>query len=484
MFKSLRIRLRVLLIFAGLTIGALLSITAALWYNYHRLTTAHNNETSFTSEDVFSAFLNTGLMAGFAMLGLTVFIWLLFDENVAKAVEHLAANLRSRAHTDLTDEMDPELARYLGDLGPAASALTKRLSEEKVKTAEAIARETARLEEEKAQLTKLFSDIPIGVIMVGNNEQITLYDGQAAAAFENYHPLGLGQPITDYFCETTLNQTCEGLKLEPPGASVDIRLPTADKTLDYKASLRLLGEGLGYIIALSAEHKGLASRPLTFDFSINEQLTSAKLGDKKLRDLCCIVFDTETTGLSTNSDDVIQIGAVRIVKGRRIEGEIFDSYVNPNRPIPPASTKVHGIRDDMVKGAPDFIAAAEKFYRFSKNAILIAHNAPFDLAFFKRDGETEERKFNHPVLDTVLLSASVFGQSMSHTLDALASRLGIEIEEEVRHTALGDAIATAEVFLKLLPLLEAKNIITLRDAQEAMRKEQRLLMVVNDEDEL
>lgn len=484
MVKPANIRLRLGLLFAFLGLASLSSIIAALWFNYSRLTNSDITSPLINNE-IFSSFINTGLMAGFAVIGLTLFIWRLFDENIAKAIEQLAATLRARAHTDLRDEATPGHNSYLGDLGPAASALTKRLSEEKYKTAEAIAKETARLEAEKTQLTKLFSDIPLGIIMVSNNDHITLYDGQAAAAFEDYHPLGLGHHIGDYFCQTSLNDVCADLRKQPPGADRDIRLPTADRSLDFDACIRLLGEGLGYVIALSAENKGLAARPLVFDFSINENLTSAKLtnqeADQRLSDLSFVVFDTETTGLSTTSDMVIQIGAVRIYNGRRIDGEIFDLYVNPERPIPSASTKVHGITDEMVNGAPLFPKAAEKFHRFSKNAVLVAHNAPFDLAFFKRDGESGSQLFDHPVLDTVLLSAALFGQSATHTLDALAERLGVTIEESARHTALGDAIATADVFLKMLPMLKAQNITTLKEAQTAMRQHQRLLKIVNDD---
>lgn len=473
MFNSLTLRARILLIFAFLGLGSVVITGAALWVSYLR----EGNPA------LLSPFLQAGLMAGFGILGLTVFIWLLFDENVAKAIDSLAAALRARAHTDLTTDVDPGHSRYLGDLGHAAQALNKRLSEEKYQKAAAIAEETARLEKEKANLTSLLSEIPIGVIMVGNDEQITLYDGQAAIDFEDYNPLGLGHPISDYFCSEALNAAREELKVKQQNSILDLRLPSADHSLDFSAGLRLLGEGLGYVITLSPSHHGLAPRPLTFDFDITENLASKELSSTPLKELCFVVFDTETTGLSTSDDQVIQIGAVRLLKGKRVNGEIFDCFVDPLRPIPPASTKVHGINDEMVKGAPAFEEAARKFHSFAKNAVLVAHNAPFDLAFFKRDGETETRKFNQPVLDTVLLSAIIYGEAVPHTLDALAERLGITIKEEVRHTALGDAIATADVLLRLLPMLKSKGIITLKQAQQAMHRHHNLLEVVNDQHE-
>lgn len=469
MLKNLSLRLRILLFFALLALGSIAIVALALWLSYSRL----------TSPELFSAFINAGIYSSFGILGLSVFIWLLFDENIAKAIEQLAANLRVNAHTDTTDEVDTKTGRYLGDLSSAAAAVTQRLSETKYQTAEEIARKTAQLETEKAHLTKVLSEIPLGVILVGKNGQVSLYDGQSAAAFENYHPLALGQPITDYFCKETLSEVKQQLSEQKPGAVQDIRLPSSDKSIDFEATVRLLEDNLGFVIVLSARDHGLAPRPLVFDFDISEHLANKQQASTNLSDLCFVIFDTETTGLSTKADDVIQIGAVRILSGQQINGEVFDTYVDPKRLIPTASTKIHGITDAMVKGAPLFTQAAKKFHAFSNNAILVAHNAPFDLAFFKREESKTGLTFDHPVLDTVLLSAAIYGQSATHTLDAIAERLNITIEEKVRHTALGDAIATAEVFLKLLPILKAQGIITLKDAQNAMRKHQRLLSVQN-----
>ena len=469
MFKNLSLRIRILLFFALLALGSILITLTALWYSYQRL-----NEPF-----LMSAFTNAGLISSFGILGLTVFIWLLFDENIAKAIEAISANLRTQALSGTSNSLDPKSTQYLGDLQPAASAVTKQLSENKYLTAEKIARQTDQLENEKRQLTQLLSEIPLGVIMVGSNEQILLYDAQSAASFEDYNPLALGQPITDYFSKEVLDQTLKALEQAPSATTKNIRLPTSDHSLEFKANISRLEKGAGYIIALDEKNHGFAARPLTFDFSITEHLASKKQASSKLQDLCFIVFDTETTGLSTKTDDVIQIGAVRIIKGQRVHGEVFDHFVDPKRPIPTASSKIHGITDEMVQGAKEFPEVAKKFHKFCKNAVLIAHNAPFDLSFFKRE-QSEYLQFDHPVLDTVLLSAIIYGQTLPHTLDALAERLGVTIEEDVRHTALGDAIATADIFLKLLPVLEAKGIKTLKDAQIEMRKHQRILAIENE----
>jgi len=158
---------------------------------------------------------------------------------------------------------------------------------------------------------------------------------------------------------------------------------------------------------------------------------------------------------------------------------VFDTLVNPGRPIPAGSTEVHGITDAMVADAPDVADVCRRFHRFAEGAVLVAHNAPFDMSFLKRrEGELGVR-FENPILDTVLLSAVVFGQHETHSLDALTHRLGLTIPEEARHTALGDTVATADALLKLLPMLQARELRSFGDVLAEMRRHGRLLKDLN-----
>ena len=220
-------------------------------------------------------------------------------------------------------------------------------------------------------------------------------------------------------------------------------------------------------------------RDVVYDFDLLSKSRSAEVETTRLEDLTFVVFDTETTGLSPERDELVQLAAVRVVNGRRVMAEVLDTLINPGRPIPPGSTDVHGITDSMVVGAPTPVEAGARFHRFARGAVLVAHNAPFDLAFLRRHEEAMGLRFEHPVLDTVLLSAVVFGQLEEHSLDALTQRLGITIPEEARHTALGDTVATAEAFLRLVPMLRARGLETFGDILAEVRRHGRLLKDAN-----
>jgi DNA polymerase-3 subunit epsilon len=207
----------------------------------------------------------------------------------------------------------------------------------------------------------------------------------------------------------------------------------------------------------------LPPRPEFFDFNLLAQPHGGKLGKTLLRDLVYVVFDTETTGLSPmGGDAIVSLAGVRIVNRRILTGETFDRLVDPERPIPPESTRFHGITDDMVAGRPPLAVVLPQFKAFVADAVLVAHNAAFDLKFLRLHETKSGVVFDNPVLDTMLLSSHLDGEDEDESLDAALDRHGIVIEG--RHTALGDAMATAALLLRLIDGLEAKGIRTLDDA--------------------
>ena len=211
------------------------------------------------------------------------------------------------------------------------------------------------------------------------------------------------------------------------------------------------------------------SRPEYYDFDLFEHIGAVgALADRKLSELAYTVFDTETTGLEPSAgDEIISIGAVRIVNGRVLKQEVFEQLVNPRRPISRESTAVHGIDGKQVAGEPPIGQVLPRFHRFCEDTVLVAHNAAFDMRFLELKEASTGVRFGQPVLDTLLLSAVVHPSVDNHHLDMIAERVGVRVIG--RHTALGDALLTADVFLRLVPLLAERGIVTLGQALEASR---------------
>ena len=214
----------------------------------------------------------------------------------------------------------------------------------------------------------------------------------------------------------------------------------------------------------------IESRPEFFDFDLFAQAdTDTALDERPLGDLVYTVFDTETTGLNpSGGDEIIQIGAARVVNGRLLRQESFEQLVDPGRDIPAAGIPIHGITPDMVVGQPRIDEVLPAFHQFAQDTVLVAHNAAFDMKFLQLLEPRTGLRFQQPVLDTLLLSAVVHPNQESHRLEAIAERFGITVLG--RHTALGDAVVTAEVLLKLIPLLKDMGIVTLAQARAAAQQ--------------
>jgi DNA polymerase-3 subunit epsilon len=203
------------------------------------------------------------------------------------------------------------------------------------------------------------------------------------------------------------------------------------------------------------------ARPEFYDFGLLAQHADVgDLADRTLKSLTFVVFDTETTGLKpSQGDEIISIGAVRVVNGRLLTGETFERLVNPGRVIPPESIQFHHITDEMVKEKPPIAIVLPQFKSFAGDAVLAAHNAAFDLKFLHMKEKATGVRFTNPVVDTLLLSRLADQHLADHSLDGVAERFNVEIPD--RHTALGDALATAVVLVRLIEILESQGITTL-----------------------
>ena len=208
------------------------------------------------------------------------------------------------------------------------------------------------------------------------------------------------------------------------------------------------------------------SRPTYYDFDLFAASEARRDRDSTpLSALAFTVFDTETTGLDpAGGDEILQIGATRIVNGRLLEGEEFDALIDPGRSIPEAGIAIHGITPAMVRGCPPATVVLPAFRAFVADTVLVGHNVAFDLSFLTRKEAATGVAFDMPVLDTLILAGLVHPGETSHGLDETARRLGLPAAT-ARHTALGDALATAGILVRLIPLLAQRGIVTLGDAR-------------------
>ena len=596
----LSLRHRILLIFVGMATGSVLALVLGLYYGYYK------NANPWSLDAVIVG----GVVAAFCILALTFGVWWLFDEHVAKPIERLTGELRTRAHSHVDSHLQDLEARHLGDLAAAASSLMRHLNEARNELAETVASETTRHVTEKERLIGVLGDVPVGILVCAADHRLVFYNAEAgkllgaASGVSRYSDAsaegvaaGLaklrGASATDpasrlarhsdasaadsgasvvdggfmsapatvlcldrsvfAYLDAESIETAYATLLEQArtdaNASITLTCTTCDPDHVLHSHMRVLGDGRpaqdgaktqgdttendfrtadsGYILVLEplAKREGsvhantdsvgrrqtdarnefsgrrvgstsdsstgteapptgdacsstetLPTRAVVYDFELLHRTWHADIAHTPLHALTYVVFDTETTGLLPDSGDkIVQLAAVRIVNGRRVEAERFDTLVNPARDIPAASTRIHGITDDMVATAPHIEVAARRFHDFSDGAVLVAHNAGFDMAFLRRLERRIGFRFDQPVLDTVLLSALVFGDGENHSLDALAARLAISLPEEIRHTAIGDASATAEALLKLLRALQARGLHTYGDLEEELQRHRRVL---------
>ncbi len=167
-----------------------------------------------------------------------------------------------------------------------------------------------------------------------------------------------------------------------------------------------------------------------------------------------VVFDIETTGFSPINNRIIEIGAVKVEKGEITDR--YSTFVNPDVPIPFEIEKLTGINDNMVIDSPMIDEILPQFLAFCEGAVLVAHNANFDMSFIIENTKrlNLEREFTY--VDTLGIARVLLPNQSKHTLDAVAKTLGVSLENH--HRAVDDAEATAEIFVKFIPMLKSEGV--------------------------
>ena len=175
-----------------------------------------------------------------------------------------------------------------------------------------------------------------------------------------------------------------------------------------------------------------------------------------------VVFDLETTGFSAAKNKIIEIGAVKVVDGSITER--FTTFVNPKVPIPYEIEQLTHITDDMVLDAPMIHEILPQFMEFCQNAVMVAHNADFDMSFIRHNCDLLGLECEKTVLDTVALARVLLPSLNRFKLNTIAKALNISLENH--HRAVDDAACTAEIFIKFVEMLRERGIETMENLEQ------------------
>jgi DNA polymerase-3 subunit epsilon len=371
--------------------------------------------------------------------------WPLIEMRVGTILEKIAVKARHQLHLRLVP------GEYDKDLQLSADSYSFTLA---VLFLMQQAHEAFRIDDFRCNLQRQNGYVHFDLIWPGppmRMETVDLWTEKVLSLKEQGLPLTLGEVI--HYHQAEIWPYAESQ--ETPTTGIRLTLP----------ALKTIEKHLPHNLAIIPD-----SRPEFYDFDLfNQPGQMPEIDNQPLTELTYTVFDTETTGLDPRGgDEIISIGAVRIVNNRLLRNDRFEQLVNPQRPLRWESVQIHGIRDEMLVGQPTIEEVLPQFFKFTDNTILVAHNAAFDMRMLQIKEASTGIRFINPVLDTMLLSAIVHPAQDDHNLMTIAGRLGIDVTG--RHTAIGDALATAEMFLKLMPLLAKKGIHTLREARQAAEK--------------
>ncbi len=202
----------------------------------------------------------------------------------------------------------------------------------------------------------------------------------------------------------------------------------------------------------AAKKAGIKLIPGCEGYLIEDCPEIVKNADARLMKSCrFVVLDVETTGLNTAADKITEIGAVRIENGKEVAE--FSQLIDPEMAIPEKVTEITGITSAMLRGKPTIGQVIGEFADFIEGCVLVAHNASFDMAFFKRAFQEAKLPFDYPVLDTLAVSRNYYKSMKSHKLGQLCKALGVSLVNA--HRAVHDARATGEVLVKTLASMQA-----------------------------
>jgi DNA polymerase-3 subunit epsilon len=245
------------------------------------------------------------------------------------------------------------------------------------------------------------------------------------------------------------------------------RAPASDAVMHLLA-LRQAPEGSARLLL-----EPLVEQDARFEWS-GSCVALAESPAPSVEEACFVVFDLETTGLLAGSARISEIGAIRVQ--RLALGSTFETLVSPLAPHPPSTLRMTGPSDEPLRPAPNIATALRRFCAFAGDAVLVAHNARFDVGFINRELEQSTgQRLSATVIDTLPLARNLLrGRVEKVNLSSLACFFGVSVEP--CHRALPDAVATAEIFRCLIGLAQENGALTVAELQElAVPRTQRRL---------
>ena len=196
------------------------------------------------------------------------------------------------------------------------------------------------------------------------------------------------------------------------------------------------------------------------------------------------ILDTETTGLHVEKgDQIISIASLKVCDLKIDEKNYLDELVNPNMNIPESSTKIHNITDEQVISKPSLLEISEKILKFLKKSVLVGHNINFDINFLKENSKGSQLADRMKVIksiDTIYLTASLFPDLKNYELSNLCEYFNIKTDDQIRHSALGDCIITARLFLHLISIAQTKGIKNIANLMTLCSQGQNLHHIVKN----
>ena len=310
------------------------------------------------------------------------------------------------------------------------------------------------------RLVSVLAAMASGVVVITEQGQVSLLNGPARELLGSARAHVGTSVFATLSRESVMTAIGKAQKADRPLETVVERLDG----VELQGRVAPLANDEGAIIIFPPVELARHRPEVDFDLDLHEVPpvpTTLDL-DVPLDELPIVIMDTETTGLDVLNDRIVSLGAVTAHGTRLYRSRLIDDLIDPGVPIPASSTAIHGITDEMVAGARAFPEVYADLQRMAANRVIIGHNIPFDLTVMHAECERHGRPWEDVVFIDTLRLASLLNPTLSQfDLESLSELYQIDLHG--RHTALGDALVTAELFFRMVPRLQQQGFSTLRE---------------------